>query len=185
MSGCVREGVLRLAFESACWFTGPPQCGWPPSNPLRVSKGLEDGRRENLPPLPVFKLGHWFSPALSLCVCSVVQSCLTCDLLVWPLQSARLFCPWDFSGKNTGVGCPTLLQEILLTQGLNLHPFCLLHWQSDSLPSATPGKPALSSQLRPLSAFLVSGLGLGPNLYHWLSLGFSLQITGCSISQSP
>ena len=33
----------------------------------------------------------------------------------------------DSSGKNTGVGCPVLLQEIFLTQGLNLHPFCFLH----------------------------------------------------------
>ena len=27
---------------------------------------------------------------------------------------------WDFPGKNTGVGCHCLLQEIFLTQGLNL-----------------------------------------------------------------
>src|SRR5574337_503031 len=26
---------------------------------------------------------------------------------------------WDFLGKNTGVGCHFLLQEIFLTQGLN------------------------------------------------------------------
>ena len=36
---------------------------------------------------------------------------------------ARLLCPWDSSGKNTGVGCHFLLQRIFLTQGLNL---CLL-----------------------------------------------------------
>ena len=34
-------------------------------------------------------------------------------------------------GKNSGVGCPFLLQGIFPTQGLNLH---LLHWQVDSLP---------------------------------------------------
>ena len=28
-------------------------------------------------------------------------------------------CPWDFPGKNTGVGGHFLLQEIFLTQGLN------------------------------------------------------------------
>ena len=27
--------------------------------------------------------------------------------------------PWDCPGKNTGVGCHFLLQEIFLTQGLN------------------------------------------------------------------
>ena len=31
-------------------------------------------------------------------------------------------CPWDFPGKNTGVGCHSLLQGISLTQGLNLGP---------------------------------------------------------------
>ena len=33
--------------------------------------------------------------------------------------------PWDSPGKNTGVGCHSLLQEIFLTQGLNLGlPHC-------------------------------------------------------------
>ena len=35
------------------------------------------------------------------------------------LQPARLLCPWDSPGKNTGVGCHFLLQGIFLTQGLN------------------------------------------------------------------
>ena len=30
----------------------------------------------------------------------------------------RLLCPWDFPGKNTGVGCHFLLQGIFSTQGL-------------------------------------------------------------------
>ena len=42
------------------------------------------------------------------------------------LHHARLLCPWDFPGKNTGVGCPFLLQGIFLPQGSNLH--LLLHW---------------------------------------------------------
>ena len=36
------------------------------------------------------------------------------------LQPARLLCPWDFLGKDTGVVCHFLLQGIFLTQGLNL-----------------------------------------------------------------
>ena len=36
------------------------------------------------------------------------------------LQPTRLLCPWDFLGKNIGVVCHFLLQEIFLTQGLNL-----------------------------------------------------------------
>ena len=35
------------------------------------------------------------------------------------LQPTRLLRPWDFPGKNTGVGCHCLLQEIFPTQGLN------------------------------------------------------------------
>ena len=43
-------------------------------------------------------------------------------------KASILFCPWDFPGKNTGVGCHFLLQGIFPTQGSNLH---LLHWQAD------------------------------------------------------
>ena len=35
------------------------------------------------------------------------------------LQPTRLLRPWDSLGKNTGVGCHFLLQEIFPTQGLN------------------------------------------------------------------
>ena len=38
----------------------------------------------------------------------------------WTVQPARLFCPWDFPGKDTGVGCHLLLQGIFPTQGSNL-----------------------------------------------------------------
>ena len=40
----------------------------------------------------------------------------------WPhgLYPARLLCPWDFSGKNTEVGCHFLLQGIFPTRGSNL-----------------------------------------------------------------
>ena len=31
----------------------------------------------------------------------------------------QVLCPWDFPGKNTGVGCHFLLQGIFPTQGLN------------------------------------------------------------------
>ena len=49
---------------------------------------------------------------------------------------ARLLCPWNFPGKNTGVGCSFLLQGIFLTQGLNQH---LLNWQADCLPLGHQG----------------------------------------------
>ena len=56
-----------------------------------------------------------------LVYCLVPKSCLT---LLQPngLQPARLLCPCDSPGKNTGVGCPFLLQGIFPTQGSNPHP---------------------------------------------------------------
>ena len=56
---------------------------------------------------------------------------------------ARLLCPWDSPGKNTGVGCHALLRGIFPTQRSNL---CLLHWQVGSLP----GKPYLTTYLSPI-----------------------------------
>ena len=45
----------------------------------------------------------------------------------------RLLYPWDFPGKDTGMGCHFLLQGIFPTQGLNPHLLCLLPWKVDSL----------------------------------------------------
>ena len=78
-------------------------------------------------------------------MCSVTQSCLAlCDL--HGMYPAMLLCPWDFPGKNTGVGCHALLQEIFLIQGLNLHLLHLLGWQADSLPLCHLGSLLLSIQ---------------------------------------
>ena len=76
----------------------------------------------------------------------------TC-VYVQSLQSCPTLCkPMDYSppgssvhgespGKNTGVGCPALLQGIFPTQGLNPHLLCLLHWQGGSLPLEPHGTP--------------------------------------------
>ena len=50
-----------------------------------------------------------------VCVCVCVQSLSHVQLFVTPWPTAcplRLLCPWDFPGKNTGVGCYFLLQGI-------------------------------------------------------------------------
>ena len=47
---------------------------------------------------------------------SVMPDCLRSH----GLQPTRLLCPWDFPGKDTGVGCHFLLQGIFPTQGSNL-----------------------------------------------------------------
>ena len=54
------------------------------------------------------------------------------------LQPARLLCPWDIPGKNIGVGCHFLFQEILPIQGSNpCHQLLLFSHSvmSDSLRS--------------------------------------------------
>ena len=58
------------------------------------------------------------------------------------LQATRLLCPWDFPGKNTGVGGHLLLQGVFLGQGSNPH---LLHWQADSLLLSHLGSRALQT----------------------------------------
>ena len=68
---------------------------------------------------------HWGPPEpvinrQPICLlCSSSNSLQPCGL--WP---ARLLSPWDFPGKNPGVGSPSLLQGIFPTQELNLS---LLH----------------------------------------------------------
>ena len=69
----------------------------------------------------------------TMCVC---VSCLVVSdsLLPHGLKPARLLCPWDFPGKDTGMCCHFLLQGIFPVQGSNpglLHCrqmlYCLSH----------------------------------------------------------
>ena len=56
---------------------------------------------------------------LSLCK---VTSAVSNSLQPYGLQPARLLCPRDFPGENTGVSCHAFpLQRIFPTQGLNPH----------------------------------------------------------------
>ena len=92
--------------------------------------------------IPSLKVKHL--PVLLACwVCAAcVLSCFSHVRLfatVWTV-SARLLCPWDSPGKNTGVGCHALLQGIFLTQGLNLCLLRILQWQADSLSLVPPEK---------------------------------------------
>ena len=54
-----------------------------------------------------------------------------------PWTVARLLCPRDSPGKNTGVGCHAFLQGIFLIQELNASPAL----QADSLPLNHQGSP--------------------------------------------
>ena len=63
----------------------------------------------------------------SVCVCARahVLSCVQLFVTLWTV-AARLCCPWDSPGKNTGMGCHFLLRGIFPTQGSNLHLLRLL-----------------------------------------------------------
>ena len=72
---------------------------------------------------------------------SSVTSVMSNSLQSHGLQPARLLCPWESPGKNTGVGCHALLQGISPTEGLNP---CLLHC-SRFFTVEPPGKPKFSN----------------------------------------
>ena len=84
------------------------------------------------PPCTVFPL----TLGLLLFRCYVMS-----DSFATPRSTALqdLLCPWDFPGKNTGVGCHFLLQGIFLTQGSNSG---VLHWPEDSLLQNLQGSTA-------------------------------------------
>ena len=59
--------------------------------------------------------------------CMHAKSHQLCPTLCDPMDGARLLCPWDAPGKNTGVRCHSLLQGIFLIQVWNPSLLCLLH----------------------------------------------------------
>ena len=84
--------------------------------------------------------------------CSVVPG----SLRPHGLQSTRLFSPWDFPGKDNGVGCHFLLQGIFPAQGLNLG---LLHCRQILYALTYEGSPT------------VDKLSYLPSFFpHWFSL---------------
>ena len=66
------------------------------------------------------------------------------------LGPTRLLHPWDFPGKNTGVGCHSLLQGIFLTQGSNLG---LLRCRQ-ILPSEPSGKSKIQNVYQILKSYI-------------------------------
>ena len=77
---------------------------------------------------------------LSVLFIFVVLVTKSCPTFLQPhgLQSAGLFCPWDFPVKNTVGGCHFLLQGILPTQGSNP---CLLQLGGGFFTTEPLGKP--------------------------------------------
>ena len=77
------------------------------SEPLLWRCRSDPGQRERWG--SCLNLGRAHVKEVCVCVtCSVVSDSLQ-PYRLWP---TRLLCPWDFPGKNTGMGCHILLQGI-------------------------------------------------------------------------
>ena len=75
--------------------------------------------------------------------CNVRHSVMSDSLWFHGLQPARLLCPWNCPGKNTGVGCHALLQGIFPTQ---VSKPCLPHCRQILYHLSYPGSPELCSK---------------------------------------
>ena len=80
-----------------------------------------------------------FQPVVVVIVDVLVAKSRPTLLQTHGLQPPRLFCPWDFPGKNTGVGYHFLPQGIVPGQWSNPR---LLHQQADSLPLSHQRSPS-------------------------------------------
>ena len=86
----------------------------------------------------------WLGTQTRASVHACVLSCLSCVQLYAYAWTVAHQAPLsgDSPGKDTGVGCHTLLQGIFPTQGSNPLLSRLLHWQEGSLTRAPAGKPS-------------------------------------------
>ena len=97
-----------------------------------ITRGLYDGAHRG-------RLCDWYSKPVRQGLSLLFSRSVVSDSLPpHELQPTRLLCPWDFPGKNTEVGCHSLLQGIFLIQGSNPRLLC---WQLDSLPLSQQGGP--------------------------------------------
>ena len=74
-----------------------------------------------------------------VCTDGYMLSCFGHDCAMLWIEPTNLLCPWDYLGKNTGMGCHAFLQGIFPTQESNQCLLRLLHWQASSLPLVPPG----------------------------------------------
>ena len=93
-----------------------------------------------------------------MCVCGGGGwGCVLDSLQPHGPQSARLLCPWTFPGKNTEVGCHSLLQGIFPKQRLNPG---LLHYRQILYYLSHQGSPVRggNSKLKTYKSILYSNL---------------------------
>ena len=85
-----------------------------------------------------------------LCCAALNRSVMSDSLQPLGLQPARFLCPWDFPGKNTGVGMK--IQGIFLIQQLNQGLLCcswILYQLSYQIRSDQISRSVVSDSLRP------------------------------------
>ena len=105
-----RQSPLSMEFSrQECWSRLPfPSPGIKPGSPaLQVDS------------LPSESPGKPRKSTTTSCCCCLVTSVVSNSVQPYGLQPARLLCPWDSLGKNTGVDCHALLQGTFPTQELN------------------------------------------------------------------
>ena len=112
----------------------------------------------------------------------ISQSVVSDSLSAHGLSPTRLLCPWNSSGKNTGVGCHSLLQGIFLTQGSNpglLHRRQILYHLSHQ-------KSPMSRRIIPIIAgkgWRFPGIGPLPTFWHFMvSLRTVMVLVGVSFT---
>ena len=124
------HGVVKSRTQLSDWtelsWLQPQSCRlrshWPPHPASNPSATLASSHFIQLLKCTVVFPAQYPFRMLLLRLCIVVVcSVMSNSLQPHALEPTRLLCLWDFSGKNTGVGCRFLLQ------GLNLYPLCLRH----------------------------------------------------------
>ena len=77
-----------------------------------------------------FYTSEWMSYTKDPCFCAQSHLVVSDSAIPWTI-ACQASLSMGFPGKNTGVGCHSILQGIFPTQRSNPH---LLHWQADSTP---------------------------------------------------
>ena len=117
------------------YMYSPSRSPLPPPSPPDSSVSPQCTRSDRLShasSLGWWSVSPWIIYMFRCCCCCLGTKLSPTLLKASGLYPARLLCPWDFPGNNTGVGCHFLLQHIFPTQGLNpglLHCRQILyHW---------------------------------------------------------
>ena len=107
---------------------------------VRLCATPETSARQAPPPLGVSRQEHWSglpfpSPMHESEKWKGSRSVVSDSERPHGLQPTRLFCPWDFPGKSTGVGCHCLLRSVTYKICQKNYSFLLLFCLSLPGPS--------------------------------------------------